>query len=221
MTSPALSAALSAAAPVARTRTPPDLKWLLNERAALAGQLQRAQHREEQGQFERREILNQVRVLESKLTRYQAQSAAVQARLRALDVTISIAYTPISPDVAGVVNAWQGKYGPRGGLRRFLIQSLEQVTPRSLTTLELMSGVIQFFCIQIENPAERRSLRCTITKELRRLRDDAGVVESLHKIARVRTSGVWRWKASLSLADLAALSAQQEAYGEQDVDAAH
>lgn len=62
-----------------------------------------------------------------------AQSRA-QASVDALDVTIARAYARREPTVGGVVEAWAGKYGKRGGLGESIAQLLREAAPAPLPT---------------------------------------------------------------------------------------
>lgn len=212
MTPPELSAAPSAA----RTRTPPDLKWLLNERAALAGKAEKTLRRIGG-------LKVKVAALESPLAIAKATLAgALRVRqetlstLQALDATIELAHRNVRPDAAGTVCAWSGKYGKRGALKGFIAQALRETSPRALTTVSVVAAAAQYFGLPLETVAERLSFRDTIRQCLRRLRDVEGTVESLHERRLGAPAALWRWKAALTFTDLGALTAQQDVRDEQD-----
>lgn len=206
---------------VARTRTPPDLKWMLNERAALAGKAEKILRRIGG-------LTELVAALESPLALARNTLAgALRARhetlstLQALDATIALAHGNVRPDAAGTVFAWSGKYGKRGALKAFLVQALQEASPCTLTTVYVITAATQHFGLQFETAAEKLAFRDTVRQGLRKLRDVDGTVESLHERRLGSPAALWRWRAIRSLADLAALSSRQEASGEQDEYAAH
>lgn len=186
-----------------RTRTPPDLKWLLNERAALAGEVDKAAVRlagvnEKTLQAEQRQT--HLQGLSFEVHRYLTDK---MASLAALDATIQIAYSEVNPSAAGVVHAWAGRYGRRGALKAFVIQSLEQVAPAPLTTTLLLCQVIRNFGLITEAGNERRRLRTTVTHYLRGLVRQ-GQVEAIHNGTQSGT-GAWRL---VGLPGIAALGLQ-------------
>lgn len=97
------------------SKTPPHLKWLLNERAMLAGELARLAERIE------------------KLVVLQDQTTE---KLRALDRTLARVDSRVRPDAGGLVRA-QTKYGARGALTDFIVLQLEQAAPDFVDTVEI------------------------------------------------------------------------------------
>lgn len=83
--------------PSVRTRTPPDLKWLLNERAAIAGKISRTY-------FHQSTLAPRLAALQRKMDgvtalilRCAQAREAHQAILDALDTTIGLAYNQADP----------------------------------------------------------------------------------------------------------------------------
>lgn len=88
--------------PALRSLTPPDLKWLLVERATLAGDLL------------------QMELRRAELT---AEIAKTKSRVQALDTTIRLCHSNARPDAAGAVRRHTPGYGRRGALKGVLISS--------------------------------------------------------------------------------------------------
>lgn len=190
--------------PRGRTRTPPDLKWLLNERAAIAGRVQKT------------ELIQ--RALEARLHRYQLQLekvlrdlpsvkknvSAYQTTLQALDTAIGLAYQNVRPDAAGQVNAWAGKYGRRGALIEFVVSLLQEAAPGPVNVSKVTDQVAEHFAIPILCPADRVDLRKSIQSTFKQLRLN-GKIDFLHNPLSTAGPGIWRWKQPIpSLSDLAA-----------------
>lgn len=181
--------------PTSRSRTPPDIKWLLNERAALAGAYARAVAR----QLELREKCER---LEQELSRLQRQiegavasANRTQASLDALDATMGLIDTRLEPTAAGEVNAWAGKYGKRGALGAFIEQALRQASPEPLTMTILLNLVAKQFELTLTTPSDRQSLRKSVTSALRALLK-RGCIEPLHS-RESGSHGLWRWKSQV------------------------
>lgn len=212
---------LSTAPCLARTRTPPDLKWLLNERAALAGKADTSQKRIDS-------LKKKAAALESKLEGVRGAIAITQrarqetlSNLQALDLTMEMAHRNVRSDAAGTVHAWAGKYGKRGALKEFIVQSLREASPCALTTVALIAAATQHFGLQFETITEKLIFRQTIRRYLRLLREVDETVESLHERRTGCPTARWRWKTAPTLADLKALAGAAGKYGEPDEHAAY
>lgn len=201
-------------------RTPPDLKWLLNERAALAGKAEKTLERIGG-------LKNKAATLETGLAVAKATLAGAQRvrqdtlrNLQAMDLTMELAHKNVRSD-AGLVHAWAGKYGKRGALKSFVAQVLRDAAPCVLTSSCVVAAAIQHFGLQFETPAEKQVFRATIRHRLQRLRDMEGKIESTHERRPGAHASLWRWKSAPTLSHLAAFAARQEARDEQDPDSTH
>jgi hypothetical protein len=194
-------------APAPRTRTPPDLKWLLNERAALAGVVEKAELtlaglRAKQGRLEHQ--LTKVQFL---MERAQCAQSRAQASVEALDATMGLVSARLEPTSAGVVDAWAGKYGKRGALGAFVEQALRAAAPEPLTTTVLMNLAARQFGIAFPLAKDRRNFNKSVSSSLRGLHQ-RGLIDPLHDRGR-GSHGLWRWKAPApSLDELRARAAE-------------
>lgn len=187
------------------SRTPPDLKWLLNERAALVGQRQRAEQRAAHlaTRLARLELL--VPRLRRDLANAIGSRDSLDRRVQAFDQTVAIAYPQVSTDAAGVVRPQNGRYGRQGALKDFVRQCLEGFAPNPVGAAELKRLVIREFQLEIRTPDENRTLKESIKAALLSLRDREGVVVAERHGPSLT---FWRWRAP---ADLAALRAMAQA----------
>jgi hypothetical protein len=91
-----------------------------------------------------------------------------------------------------VVNAWKGRYGERGALRRFLLETLTLHAPRALDTLMLFELAVGRFGLRLETGAERkRYCDNTLRPALRKLQQE-GLVEAMTTRRTGRSIGEWR-----------------------------
>jgi hypothetical protein len=184
-----------------RTRTPSDLKWLLNERAAVAGALEKATARG------RRLTERLARLQESVEAMNKIAQDAFNAKvhhqraLDALDVTLGLAYSQVRPDAAGVVTAWEGKYGKRGELAKFVKQTLQSAAPNAVNVRELIDLAIQSFKLLILTPDDRRTVTWAIANATRVLKRKGLIEPELPQIPGA--PGAWRWRPPTSFADIA------------------
>ena len=175
-----------------RSRTPPEIKWLLNERAAVAGTLQRSIERQQSLQHRLKKLQHSLVLCAKALTAAEETQVGSQRTLVALDAAINLVNKRINPTAAGVVNASQGKYGECGGLRKYVSAVLEATYPAPVTMLDLMQSVVTQFGVKAVAPADRKALRSSIRCALQWLLQQ-GRVEPLHAKVSHRT-GIWRWK---------------------------
>lgn len=176
----------------ARTRISPHLKWLLNERAALRGEVETLVTREAHIRAELAAVLEKRRSREGRL-------AAVERVLVGADSNV------VCPEV---VNAWKGRYGERGALQAFLLQTLTEHAPHALDTLMLLELVVNRFGLELVTGAERKRF-CdnTLRPALRQLQAQ-GLVESMRTRRTGRSIGEWRRAPNLELADLRRAAAE-------------
>lgn len=160
----------------ARTRASPHLKWLLNERAALRGEVDALFARQERTRAELAAIAEERCIRESRL-------AAIERILAAAGSNVAC------PDV---VSAWKGRYGERGALQAFLLQTLTEHAPHALDTLMLLELVVDRFGLELVTAAERkRYCDNTLRPALRKLQS-GGLVEALPARRTGRSVGQWR-----------------------------
>jgi hypothetical protein len=188
------------------------VKWLLNERAALAGEVSKAQATQAGLLAKQERLQKQLAGIQALLARSLVAHGRAQASIDALDATLALAHSRVEPTAGGVVDAWAGKYGKRGGLGEFIAQALRDVAPAPLTTTVLMELAAQHFGITFPLAKDRRSFNKSVNSSLYWLRK-RGQAEPLHS-RKLGSHGVWRWKAQTPT--LEALQARAAAAAAQD-----
>lgn len=191
-----------------RERTDPTVKWLLNERAALAGRMAQLDdklkglHAQLAG-AERRAKAFATKVSENRRMRQDAVTD-----LKALDTVMSTSFPTLNPAAGGVVRPWAGKYGELGGLKRFVLSLLERASPASITTGDLARIAAAHFQLQLSSNRERIAFR----KQVRRLlRTEPHRVEEL-PAQNIRSALGWRWRGVPSLTSLYQEAAREAAH---------
>lgn len=181
-----------------RQQTPPTLKWLLNERAALLGQVTRLDAQLGRAREEALAAANEAARLAARVRTFEEHRRTAAASAAALDVVLSTTFPNAQPDAAGVVNAWAGRYGPYGGLKRYLLDTLNKAAPAALSTGELMSAAEARFRLDLQSRAERDTFRFHLRRALRTAGHLVEEVPAQGKGGALR----WRWKGNPSLAAL-------------------
>lgn len=203
-----------------RTKTPPALKWLLNERAAIVGALDRnakAQKRllaeSERATLTLAKATRQLALIALQDDEYRQQAAA-------LGTTISLLDARVDPAAAGSVAPWAGKYGERGGLTRYLVQVLQRAEPHHVPTSVLVDLVIDRFALEERAPLSLKDLRDTIRTRLVRAQRRHPEIQLGHVKVGAQTFSAWGWKPEGALDQLRALARAQEFGHDPPVDAA-
>lgn len=188
-----------------QTRTPSALKWMLNERAAVAGRI--AQESEQLQSLNAR-----MATLRRRLEKLERRAAATESRLKGataardgLDRAIALMYQEARPDAAGVVNAWGEKYGKRGELKAFLVQMFKTAAPAPVSSSQIFQATLERFGHSVANFQDRGALRRSLKNAVQRIHR-AGLIEPLHP-RQTKSPGLWRWKQATTLSDLAAMAA--------------
>jgi len=156
---------------VQRRHTSPQAKWLLNEAAALRGELARV-------------IAEQQRLA--------TRESEIRKTLAALELVAAPLPVPAGIDAPVCINGHH-RYGPRGTLTRLLLELLDASYPKGVDTLTLVSTIADKLGISIATVQERNRYRWSIVNRLRHLADQ-GKVERLPGLGAhdVNSVGVWR-----------------------------
>ncbi len=175
-----------------RQRTPPVVKWVANELAALKGE---------------------VADLDQRIAQLQARRNAVYSKVEALSQVFGTVAPDLPLTLVPAVHA-HGPYGGRGNLRAWLKQTLEAAYPQAVTMDALIAGAESAFGLQLDSVAERTRFRKNSMGRALRKALDAGEVERLHpqEPGGLVVSGAWRWRPpNQALTELQA--AAKERYG--------
>ncbi len=171
-----------------RTRTPSDVKWLANELAATAGELQR---------------------IERELDRLRARRRRLTATRASLTRVAEMVAFPSLQDLVQPVQPHRA-YGRRGRLRDFLRQVLRDAHPNALDSFTLAEAAARQFESAFASPQERLHFcRNLVTHSLRAL-VAKGEVERLHTPGG-NAVGAWRWNAKTPTLDELRPRAQEPA----------
>lgn len=142
----------------------------------------------------------QVSALTAALSGSANALATSQASIAALDATLRMAYPSVNPAAAGTVKAWAGKYGKRGGLTEFLLQTLKDAAPTPVTTTVLINFAASHFGLVFQTPEDRERFRFPVRSTMRRL-VKSGIVELLPSSSPMGAAA-WRIKQAPTFADL-------------------
>lgn len=176
-------------------RTPPDLKWLLNERASVQGAIDAKLKQQATLEAKIQSLQNQLENTESKLKQAVISLERHRANLAALDTAMAMTYEEANPAAGGSVQAWAGRYGSRGSLSAYILEILKAAAPNPLTMPVLLDMAARNFEQTFQTPQCRRSFRKSVRSALHLMRAN-GTAEALHD-GKGSTPGQWRWKSSV------------------------
>lgn len=192
-------------------KTPPALKWLLNERAAVEGALQKARQTSVR-------LTGHITALQSALAKQEAAIRSCGNTLAALDLSIGLLHPEVGGSRPPSVNAWQGKYGARGGLRAFLLEKLREASPEPVGTDFLCNQMVAHFGVDDSAPSLRERAADAVKGGLRTLANQ-GLAERL-PTPRPNDKGLWRLRQVSPLDQLRALAQAQASGHDPPLDAA-
>lgn len=148
---------------VRRTRTPSVLKWALNERAKLAGDLTREKALLEQERKELDRLTARVKYRGTRVRNLVTRLAELDGTLAALDQ----ADTEVAP-----VQAHDEGYDGRGGIVRLVMSEIANAGPNGVATTQLIAAVLA--CAADGGPAttgDKRRRANNVRRTLQKLRD--------------------------------------------------
>ncbi|MBL0944545.1 MAG: hypothetical protein IBJ04_09495 [Hydrogenophaga sp.] len=165
-----------------RRHTSPQAKWLLNEAAALRGELAR---------------------VVTKQARLAKREAELRKTLAALELVAAPLPVPAGIAAPTVVNA-HNRFGPRGHLTKLILVLLQSAWPKGADIHSLVDWVAASCGIEFTNTAERTDCRHSVRRRLHHLAEQ-GKAERLESIGSdANGAGVWRLvrKNNVSLSEL-------------------
>lgn len=149
-----------------------------------------------------------------------AELPPLRAKLASLDATLVMFNEAVRPDAAGIVHAWAGKYGKRGALGAFLLETIRDAAPATVTTTLLTNLAIRHFGLTTEvMPTERAKFRRTVTSRLHEF-FVKGLIVPLHDRSSSQT-GIWRCKGLPTHAEVSALAARESGHEPRDILSVH
>jgi hypothetical protein len=182
-----------------RRHTSSELRFLLTERAALAGSVTRISRDCLPLEAEVFNFEAQARKARERLEATHLRLGALQAELEALDLVLRHSFPGVDPASVSAVSAWAGKYGRRGELKAFIHATIKAAHPAGVPTQALLEAILTRFTLSSTKEDFIR-LRHGVVKLLSRSKA-AGLVQS--QPGKKLSSSVWFWcQSSPGLAQL-------------------
>ncbi|MBL0428728.1 hypothetical protein [Ramlibacter alkalitolerans] len=201
---------------MARTRTSSDLKFLLNEHAALRGAVECAE----------RNIQALGVLVAASEARLNGRRAQLEAQLRsvelhrqelaAIDLVVGATRPDVNPATINSVRAWSSPLRSRGAVKELVLGLLQDAAPESVGTMTLVAPAAAAFAWPMTSPEERDAATRIVRRVLQKARD-AGLVTPVHGTAGGR-EGKWLWRSQAP--DVSQFLADALAYDGQNSDIA-
>jgi hypothetical protein len=158
-----------------RQRTPSGLKWVANELAAIAGELER---------------------IDEQMTGLAARRARLEDQRASLNQVSALMGAPELQAIMPAVRVHTA-YGGRGFLVDWVRGVLQAMAPRPLDTRALVLLAEEQFGLELPTQEARDQYRKnSLGRALRKLRAE-DLVERLHDSESTSGPGLWRWKTQL------------------------
>lgn len=178
----------------ARTRTPPEIKWLLNERAMLAGRMGALGKKIRQRNRIIEELQAKIAELGAQVISFEQQRTEIRARRSALDHTMQLINADINPAAGGTVNAWAERYGKRGALTEFVVNTLKAAGSTGMGAKDIALAANIHFGLGLTDPLEfAHYLKRTIHSCLYTLKLE-GMVAPDRPGRGGSAPRLWRWR---------------------------
>lgn len=176
-------------------KVPSALKWLVEKRARIAGEIKCCQQVLAVLAGESENL--RFRLADAEMLQGSAQMRLerITRELAAVDQTVLLYDSSICPDRIEPVNAWQGNYGKRGALRKFLLETLKSRGLEFTDTPTLAVLTITEFSLVFEHPTARAHWFRGSFKTTIKVLAAQGLIEPSHdRLVNAGTAGSWRWK---------------------------
>lgn len=156
--------------------------------------------------------------LQERVALHEAAAGRIHEKMSALDVSISMLHPEIGEDRPAPVNAWQGRFGERGGLREFVLDKLREAAPEPIVTSIVCKQLAERFNLDISAAPLWWRARKSVKDALHALAKQ-GLVERLPTARPKSDPGRWRLKESSPLDQLRVLARAQESGHDPPADA--
>lgn len=179
-------------------RTPPSLKWLINRRARLAGELKKLQDTQakeleaaENNYWEAKKEFEQAEKNLSLLKlRYERTYKALKTDLEAIDNTLSQHEIQISPElITPIIPQKAERIVPYGKITSAIFNCLKCANGDSVSTTDIAISILESFDRKLAHK-EFMKLRKSVAKRLKNLCSDGKVV----KTNKSQNSVEGRWR---------------------------
>lgn len=180
-----------------RRRASPEAKWLVNELAALRGQLEKVRER---------------------MTSLQVKESNLEKKIAAIELVAAKVRLPEGCDPPITIRPWE-RYGKRGSLSELLMATLEEAYPKGVTTNEFIDRIVASTSFSKDfSLQDLRDIRHSVLRRLKHLRQ-AGKLERLGQIG-LEANGVAVWclvnRSAVSLGALHELAQAAHEAGESE-----
>lgn len=185
-------------------RTPPSLKWLLDKRARLLGEVQRFQ---KAGAQKRKLLVDKIvaaKIRLAELEERQAQRSpeeilaeTYQRDLAVIDRTLQLHQIQIDVNLISLIRSQTGeKYLAHGELTRLIYQKLKSIYPSAATATETTLFILTTLGDEMDN-ARFDAFRLRVRHRMKNLAAQGKLIPIHDKNKRGGLHGRWRLDATL------------------------
>lgn len=185
---------------MSQIRTPPSLKWLIDKRARLLGEISKYENtRSERIASAEKAVTDATHVLNYAKQRLACEQVvrpklleALREDLKAIDSTLALHEVQIDPEIIPPIRSQEAqKKLPYGVITRLIYQCLAYAGKHSMTTTEIAAFIAG--CNNMEVAGDSfLDLRKSVRKRLKSMCAD-GKIERIHS-AKTTLEGRWKLK---------------------------
>jgi hypothetical protein len=189
-------------------KIPTELKQLAERRARVVGALSASVLSEQYA--DQIEILKlQLKNMEALFLASSKKKERLLEELAHIDKQFLEAYPAVNTGSIEPIAAWKGKYGKRGALRQFVLETLKSYAPAFVPTTKLSELAIIEFSLVFENSVARKKWNDNSFRGALKSLSMDGLVEQSEEPLSAKHKGLSHWRLKQeSRPTLAALSRQ-------------
>jgi hypothetical protein len=168
---------------------------MAGKRARLSGERSRLQELIARIESDLAETQARLATLQARYSLVTPRLALLEQELAAVDKAIERFDTKAVPGLIADIQAWQGRYGARGGLNDAIRQILQAASPSFLSTLALYNELADRFPDGIpSSPTERRRwIAGNLRRRLQEMVAEGLVERRIGAFENGRRQACWRW----------------------------
>ena len=178
-------------------RTPPSLKWLLDKRARLSGEIQKLEDGREQRITQLKETFRTAHLRAMRARRKIAwletvvpeQIETLKATLHAIDHSISLHEIQIDPESIRPIKKFSTRLLPSGVMTRSVYAILQDAAPHPMSTTAIAAAIAHRCGLNLNDDNAVRQLRQRVRYRLKDMCNQGKLVRHHKEIGRVE--GLW------------------------------
>ena len=177
-----------------REKTPPDVKWLLVERATIAGNIVNMEKCFAELKAELVAQRASLADAERKCAAFPSKIAHTKQTLTALDTVIRLTDVRVNRIAGGIVRAHNPRYQRRGALKELIISAIKAAGDVGIRSHSIANLVVDHFELTFASKAEFVRFKANSVQSRIKFLHHEDLIELAPSNANTSARCFWRWK---------------------------